>query len=204
MKQQNYLHKTLLNIFLKYCDDDMNIEKLFNKFPIPGADYMFNRVVVVTNDTVYKIHPIEYTEKQKELVSNITPFFEHYPYSLSITEHYREDICWTTWTRIHGVFLGQGHLENDVWEKYLDYVVHVWNLHLDISKKLKAPKGQIWWHYDVTPWNILVQPDNFFLIDWDDFCLINTEEAKQWTIDQNIEFAEMNNQEQSKIYEKLQ
>lgn len=194
------LHKTLLSIFLKYHGGDMNIEKLFNKFPVLGADYMFNRVVVVTNDTVYKIHPVEYTEKQRELIKNLKLFFENYSQPLDITEYYKEDLCWTTWTRIPGDLLGKGHLEDHIWEKYLTYVTRTWNEHCRRSEELNTPEGQMWWHYDVTPWNIIVQPDDsFFLVDWDDFRLMSIEEAKQWTIDQNIEYAEMNNQDENRL-----
>lgn len=200
------IHVGMMGMFIeKYCSKQPKVEKLYYKRPVPGADFMYNRVVIVADDLVYKIHPVEYTEKQRELIKNLNLFFENYSQSLDITEYYKEDLCWTTWTRIPGELLGKGHLEDDIWEKYLDYIVHVWKLHHNISKKLKAPKGRMWWHYDVTPWNVIVQPDNsFFLVDWDDFRLMSIEEAKQWTIDQNIEFAEMNDQDKNFLYSKLQ
>jgi len=200
------IHMGMMDMFIeKYCDKQPKVEKLYYKRPIPGAGYMYNRIVIVANDLVYKIHPVEYTKKQRELIKNLKLFFENYPQSLDITEHYKEDLCWTTWTRIPGELLGKGHLEDRIWKKYLDYVVHCWDLHVDISKRLDAPKGQMWWHYDVTPWNIIIQPDDsFFLVDWDDFRLMNIKEARQWTIDQNIEFAKMHNQDRSKIYEYLE
>ncbi len=196
-------HIGLMNLFLK--NNKLNIEKLYNKYPILGADFMYHRVVIITNDLVYKIHPVEYTQKQKKLVVNLNLFFENYSQPLDITEHYKEDLCWTTWTRIPGELLGKGHLEDHTWEEYLDLVVHIWKEHYKRSQELKAPEGLMWWHYDVTPWYVIVQPNgSSFLVDWDDFHLMDIEETKQWTIDQNIEYAEMNNQDQKLIHSKFE
>lgn len=195
-------HIGLMNLFLQ--NNKLTIEKLYNKHPIPGADFMYNRIVIITNDLVYKIHPAEYAQKQKELIKNLNLFFENYSQPLNITEHYKEDLCWTTWTRIPGELLGKGHLKDHIWEEYLDLVVHTWNEHYKRSQELNVPNGLMWWHYDVTPWNVIIQPNGAsFLVDWDDFCLINIKEAKQWSIDQNIEYAEMNGQDQKILQLKL-
>lgn len=205
MLNENTMMIDMMNLFIKYCNKQPKIEKLYYKKPIKNADFMFNRIVIVSNDLVYKIHPVEYTEKQKELIKNLKVFFENYSQTLDITEHYKEDLCWTAWTKIQGELLGKGHLENYVWEEYLDLVVRTWKEHYKRSQELNVPKGQMWWHYDVTPWNVIVQPDGTsFLIDWDDFHLMNIEEIKPWTINQNIEYAEINNQNQELIHSKFE
>ena len=194
------IHLNILNLFLKYKQP--KIYKIYNKRPfLSDGHFMFNRVIIISDNLVYKIHPVEYAEKQKDLVKLLHFFFETYSQPLDVTGHYKEDLCWTTWTRIPGELLGKGHLKNCVWKEYLNYLVYVWYEQIKKSKELNASEGQMWWHYDVTPWNVIVQPDGvLFLIDWDDIRLMDIKEAKQSSIRQNIEYAEMNDQDQNLIY----
>ena len=198
------IHEEIFNSFVRYRKP--NIECKLEKNPVvdKSENFQFYRVVLLTRDTVYKIHSNSYQKFQKELVKNLRKFFIHYQQPLDFFDYYRYNVCWIEWKRIPGKNLGVQDFGLDVWVRYLEQAKFWWRLHLRASEKMGIDLDYMWWHDDMTAWNVIEGIDGkYHLVDWDDFKLISIKEAKEKMIAQNLEYVKLMNKDSKLIAEFL-
>lgn len=198
------LHDEILNKFLSYLRPKIN-HKIY-KLPENNSpeNFQFNRVVLLCDHFVYKIHPAVYSDFQKQLVNNLRQFFKFYSNPPEFQDYYLSDICWIKWNYIEGQNLGLQTFGNDIWGQYLNHVNKWWSEHLEISKNLYVKNNLMWWHNDMTALNVIIGSDKkFHLIDWDDFKLCKINEAKEKMINTNIQYAKIMNQNIKILNKKL-